>query len=141
MPVQCPSCGNIEFQICPRANLELAGEVITEIDVKKVYSCIVCDYTISEVSDLELLTITVYIIGDSISGRRQGLRRVTEAIGFVVGTEGQMVLLANQGGFPLELGDGTIAWVFTKSGWKRFDADPVQRLANKQHIVKIEEMV
>ncbi len=137
MSVQCPSCGNIEFQLRLITNLELADEVLTEMDMKKSYSCVVCDYTIGEVDDLEMLTITVYIVGDSMSGRRQGLSRIKD---LDIDRAGVLDVLAANGCYRYN-DDPKSPWVFTRSAWKRFDADPAQRLADKQHGVKIEEMI
>jgi hypothetical protein len=83
-----------------------------------------------------MLTINVYIVGDSVSGRRQGLFKITKKTGIEFGATA-MDGLSRHGYFQLA-DDG--AWVFTKGAWQRAESDNL-RFADQQYVTNIEEMI
>ncbi len=147
--IKCPSCENLEFEAHSVGNLYLdfnePPNVFT-INLKEFCTCTQCGYRIDGVGDLKLTTIDVYIVGDSISGRRHGLNRIAKEKGedpladdfwdADLCTDG--VSFKRTGGKGLI--DIPIFWVFTKSAWKRAENDPEFRLIEGQYAVNLQDM-
>lgn len=154
--IECPSCGKQDFEIHHRSTLSPVpdSDVFVPTYKSTFYTCMVCGYRLDDAGDLKLTTIDVYIVGDSISGRRQGLTRIIAATGFRNPDDkfldswkkASLDRLANEGYFPLIYdSNGSpkegCPFVFTKGGWKRAEADPGFRLMEGQYAVNLKEMV
>ena len=155
-PVKCPSCEKEDFEVHLISNLHLTPEEeniqstappnsLIELNVRKYFTCVECNYVISSPDDLEMITIDVCIVGDSISGRRQGLNKIGCML--VIPEkwmESSMDALAKDGyiniKFKVSDHEERKFWVFTKSGWKRAENDPEFRLTEGQYAVNIMEM-
>lgn len=149
--IKCPNCGTLEFEIHTIVNLTLEAGIIdngaiTWRNPREVRTCIACGYTINSAEDLEMVTLNVYIIGDSISHRRHGLVNLSKKVGDRKWLDSEMDLLANPGYFKFQLpkipeSGHAWVWVFTKSAWKRAQSDDSFRLIDKQYSVNVEEMI
>ncbi len=160
--IKCPSCEKEDYEVHLISNLHFTPKEVSiqstapantliELNVRKYFTCLECNYVISSPDDLEMITIDVYIVGDSISGRRQGLNKITKGVWSIwqekAGLEMVMKQLAKDGFVRLmyEL-DGITPkndspWVFTKGAWKRAENDPGFRLTEGQYAVNIKEMI
>jgi len=152
--VSCPSCGNKEFEIHEWSTLSPvpSGDSFVPTFIQNFYICMQCGYRLDTTADLELTAIDVYIVGDSISGRRQGLNRVLAQVGrlkcmssdeWMAGTMGE---LAKSGyiSFRHDYDTKTIqekSWIFTKSAWKRAEGNPEFRLTEGQYAVNLKGMI
>ncbi len=77
MNLKCPQCDGEEFMVIPIMTLKLEGnEIVTNKPVKDMFSCIKCGNRVETKDDIEPVTVIVYIVGDSHSGRRQGLNKI-----------------------------------------------------------------
>ncbi len=141
--IKCPSCENLEFEAHSMGNLNLTFQKppgVTIINSKRFCTCTQCGYRIDGVDDLKLTTIDVYIVGDSISGRRQGLSRITMLISYGVGNDKDRADMDKQGYFEFTKPGHSKAYVFTKSAWKRAENDPEFRLIEGQYAVNLQDM-
>ena len=136
--IKCPSCEGIDFDVRLITNLIMASATaeIESYNIRKAFVCPSCGYTIGGLEDLDMSTIYVYLIGDSLSGRRQGMNKIEAKTGIAIDPDKHAGRLAVVGYFKL----ADDAYVFTKSAWKRSDADPEFRLTDGQYAVQIEEM-
>ncbi len=143
--VNCPSCDNQEFEIHERSTLSPAAPSGTGTDALiptykyNFYTCMECGYRLNNVSDLEMVTIDVYIVGDSISGRRQGINRIIKDHGLQDTYNALFDTTMDTIG-DLGYANHGLGWVFTKSAWKKAENDPGFRLIAGQYAVNIKEM-
>ena len=102
-----------------------------------------------------MITIDVYIVGDSISGRRQGLNKIAKGSDYGW-DEMAMEWLSKNGYFqlihpgnaPINYAKGAAQvirgddspWVFTEGAWRRAEADPGFQLIAEQYAVNLKEM-
>ena len=156
--ILCPNCNNQEFEAHSISKLflvhaegaELAARLsewksepdfLRESSIRKLYTCYQCGYAIGDKDDLKMTTIDVYIVGDSISGRRHGLAKVSRGLDAKWDIAAMGMLLASDGYFGFGDKDGRPAsWVFTKSAWKRAEADHEFRLTEGQYAVNLKDL-
>lgn len=140
-----PNCGNKEFEFRLICNLRLRPDgIITEDNAHRIHSCAKCGYNISDAKDLALKTIDVYIVGDSISGRRQGLNKMYRAWPLPVDKDIMVATMMDElarDGYSKRDSLSEGYWIFTKSAWKRAQQDPEFRLSDGQYTVNVKEMI
>jgi len=150
----CPNCG------CNRHEIHHVGQLQHNADEEAAergeyfvlayedifFTCIECGYVITDPQDLNLLTITVYIVGDSISKRRQGLNKIAIDIKYRAPLlisepySRAMYFLHEIGYFRIGIDDEISPWIFTKAAWKKAQHDLEFRLTDKQYTVNVKEM-
>ena len=136
--IKCPSCNGEKFEHHIISGLLMAEDKIVpsalETD-RKYYTCVECEYVIAQPSDLNLTTVNVYVLGESLSKQRQGLKHLLDE-GLLspapdqIKTDEQSIRLF--GYFEIS---GN--WVFTKPAWKTYEATPDFPLAEGQHKTEV----
>ncbi len=130
--IKCPQCNGELFMVIPIMTLKLNGnEIVIDEPQKNMFSCIKCGHRVETKDDIEPTTVIIYIIGDSHSGRRQGLNRIYKEHKFSFPLANESLDLS--GYVNIEK-----AWIFTKSAWKKFKGGETFPLADNAH--KIEEI-
>jgi len=144
--IKCPSCNGDKFEHHTISGLLMAGDQITPSLLEagsKYYTCVECGYVVAQPSDLNLLTVTVYVLGNSLSKQRQGLHQVSDK---EIIDKGLMAwdtddFAANEQALKLfGYFDLPGAWVFTKTAWEKHQANPDFPLADGQHSVDVKEL-
>lgn len=136
--IVCPNCGGIEFEFRLISNLKIKGESIVEDNAHRIHTCVKCGYNISGMADLNLRIIDVYIVGDSISGRRQGLNKIAAETNISFKML-ETIKTLSEGYFNVtKAPEGP--WIFTRDAWKRAKSDPNFRLAEGQYGVNVKDM-
>jgi len=125
--VECPQCGETNFMVIPIMTLILVGNEIETNELKgQMFSCIKCGNRVEMKDDIEPETVTVYIVGDSHSGRRQGLNKIFKKHEF-------SFPLVNESMDAMGYVNISVAWIFTISAWKRFKDGETIPLSDKAH--------
>ena len=73
--IKCPNCGGEKFISTPIGTATIVDDAIVPKIEGYVLVCMGegCGYAISDLEDLKLIEVKVFITGNSISGMRQGL--------------------------------------------------------------------
>ncbi len=95
-------------------------------------SYVKCEHAIGEPSDLNLKKVKIYILGNSLSKQRQGLNRLREEK--VLSSYSETVFNKT---VPFIDSNGYDSWLFTKSKWEKYQANPEFPLINEgQYIIE-----
>ena len=134
--ITCPSCGGEKFESHSVGDLELVSNIYLMLhNAAKYFTCVECEYVIAQPSDLNLMTVTVYVLGNSLSKQRQGLKRMIDE-GLIYPSPSQRKIneqSIKQFGCFKTPGD----WVFTKAAWEKYQANPEFPLAEGQHKTEV----
>ncbi len=76
--INCPNCNGEKFEVHLVGGLEMKAEMPEMVNVAKFFTCVECEYVIAQPSDLNLMTITIYVLGNSISKQRQGFQTINK---------------------------------------------------------------
>ncbi len=137
--ISCPNCNGEKFEGHLVGGLEMKAEMPEMVNVVKFFTCVECEYVIAQPSDLRMSKVTIYVLGESLSKQRQGLKhlidegilqdksgQIEDAGGAVVFSQDQSIKLFGYFQFPG-------GWVFTKPTWKIYEATPDFPLAEGPH--------
>ncbi|HEC61589.1 MAG TPA: hypothetical protein ENI27_04975 [bacterium] len=141
--INCPSCNGVKFESHHVAPLFLLDDgTIVRGAESQHYTCVQCDYVIANPSDLNMLTVTVYVLGNSMSKQRQGLSTFGDGLCPMPSIREKLIsnpgyfIFTDTKGDPCKNGP----WVFTKAAWEKYQADPQFPLAEGQHITEVKEL-
>jgi hypothetical protein len=138
-PIKCPSCDSTRFEVHEIVNLMIDGVGIKQINERKPYTCVKCNFAIENIGDLNMTTIDVYLVGNSMSGMRQGLRKVLKVID--VSLKQGDYDLASQGFHETGGLEGPEEpWIFTKLQWEKVSTGTDFRLMEGQYTVNLVDM-
>lgn len=136
--IKCPSCGGEKFELHIVGGLKMIKESPELIDIAKYHTCVECEYVIAQPSDLNLIEVTVYVLGNSLSKQRQGLSKMAVDDGLDLDDrEEREQSLKLFGYFEIPISN---IWVFTKDVWNNYQAKPAFPLAEGQHSVIVKEL-
>jgi len=153
--ITCPRCGGEKFEHHTISGLLLVGDKILPSFVglyqatlepdAKYYTCVECEYVITQASDLNLLTVTVCVLGNSRSKQRQGLVSLNgeQDMPFIPLKMMDLCIGAiNKNGYFSHWEDEenkmhSYLWVFTKAAWEKYQAEPEFPLAEGQHKTEV----
>ena len=146
--INCPRCNGDRFEVHFVGAIRLRFDTIVQTGCpSKYYTCVECDYVIASPSDLDLKTATVYVLGNSLSKRRQGMNKIKEetAAWYLWGSTEKAMHMISQAGYLAFSGGGGVPytdgpWIFTKAAWEKYQADPQFPLAEGQHLTEVKEL-
>lgn len=137
-PIKCPGCGGEEFEIHKYGAMWREGNFISVDPHKQFYSCINCGYIIRTAEDLNMLTVKVYIVGNSMAKHRHGLREVERIVGRTWNLSSSVILAGLEEDGCLNVLPETPSglWLFTVDAWKKFKTNPTFALCDESHTIE-----
>ncbi len=135
--IKCPRCEGDIFQAKTYTKLTIVADQVKPIGItqKTIHVCNKCGHPVAEPADLETVTITVHIVGNSHSYVRSG---VNKALGGRLIEYGPKKRSLIQGQL-LKNGYAKIddqVWFFTSDGWSRHINNREFELSERPHSVK-----
>ena len=141
--IKCPTCGESKFELHTVGALVIRQNKPELTKAAKYFTCVHCEYVIAQPSDLSPTEIVVYILGNSLSKQRQGLR---EIFGDASPTAlAAAIELLQQEGYlgpniTHDIPCNGDPWIFTRAAWEKYQADPKFKLGEGPHVIKTKEM-
>ena len=126
MKLKCPQCGEEEFVILPVGTLRVGNEIEIETPLRNEFSCKGCGFRAETKEDFNPVTVKVWIIRNSVSGRRQDINKISKTEQF------DIIKVANRIEFKkyAQIENG---WIFTSDRWKKHINGDTVKLSDRNY--------
>jgi len=134
--IKCPGCGGEEFEIHKYGAMWRDGDFVSVDPNKRFYTCTGCGYIIRSAEDLNMFTVKVYIVGNSLAKQRHGLLAFEDLAGIELDKPPAALKLAENGYLDTQSDMTGTPWIFTVNAWKEFKANPAFVLCDESHTIE-----